>query len=987
MISCGANTKKWQKTNAVDERFVTVDLTDYYHGRGVNMGMGDGFKIAPGELPEADTYMTIQDIPFYISKRKIGDNLDVGLARWPDMEKDPAGFYSHYKPKFDGDPECPVIHIPKENYASVYLLCIADTSQNKTPIVSFRLGLFDGNGRLFDSSVRVPRWNEAANDNTVAKKKVALLDASGKKTQGQIFVIRAPLCSGDTQEILGTDHLDLELTKELHIAVHQPDPNRFRIRALGWPSAVHVFALTLEKSPIQMMVKSKEVGNIFIQPQEPVFKIDLRNITEETQKFQIEAVVTDYYGKQKSKWINRKFGSLEKKTLTVKLPQERRGWFDVTFRLLDASRRKLLERNTSFAVLPKDTREATYQNSSFGTWCFGKSHKGTTVDKAGPLMFKAGIRRTLGSYGYKELKKYGLTMGQFPSLIGTHEIHKTSPEEIKKRFSSWPDTTEALIFHESVIGPIYTYPRFLVDKKPEPLDEKTEAELMQRFHLAVEASKAAKKINPDIKLVFGNMHHPAIEQYLSRNFPKEHIDSLGDESMGFMRMPERQPEYHALNRLWWLKKMAKYYGYENVGLAVSYEWMYHSTNPGNLSEREASDYNVRDSLLALAYGVPHVNPALAYDVGNAYYFSLWGASGLAHQPPELNPKPGYVSYATMTQMLDLAQFSQKLETGSTSLFALEFIKPDGSFVYTFWTIRGKRKVKLNLMENGTAVITDCMANQNKTETSEKQLYIDVNSSPLYVTGVQITSLEAGACRYKSHPAPDAVLLDPLDSLDEWTIDSKRNEDLEQYNWDIIRRIGRFGWGEKKDPQRGKVIHVAFKDHQRGPDVASYYGTLKPKKPISLPGVPKKIGLWVEGNSGWGRVIFELTDSEGETWTNIGAERMGIRPDESGYSPTLGKFRSPEDQAGKNTNDTESTSFINFDGWRYLSVQLPGQYPYDNYHWPRNCNWRHQGGDGLVDYPLRLTKLTIELREKLIYIDELVNATSRSININHLMCSY
>ena len=130
-----------------------------------------------------------------------------------------------------------------------------------------------------------------------------------------------------------------------------------------------------------------------------------------------------------------------------------------------------------------------------------------------------------------------------------------------------------------------------------------------------------------------------------------------------MRMPERQPEVAGFSSLWWMKEMARHYGYGNVGLAVSYEWMYHSTNPGNLDQRTAAAYNVRDCLLALAYGVPHVNPALAYDVANAYYFSNWGASGLCHRPPELNPKPGYVAYATLTAQLDQSAFLTQTSYG------------------------------------------------------------------------------------------------------------------------------------------------------------------------------------------------------------------------------------------------------------------------------------------------------------------------------------
>ena len=89
----------------------------------------------------------------------------------------------------------------------------------------------------------------------------------------------------------------------------------------------------------------------------------------------------------------------------------------------------------------------------------------------------------------------------------------------------------------------------------------------------------------------------------------------------------------------------------------------------------------------------------------------------------------------------------------------------------------------------------------------------------------------------------------------------------------------------------------------------------------------------------------------------------------------------------NTNDSESTSFVNFDGWRYMAIDLPGEYPFERYQWPRKCNWRATGGNGLVDYPLRLKGFFVQLREKLVYVDEMVPAQSRHLLLDDLMCSY
>ena len=87
------------------------------------------------------------------------------------------GFYSHYKPDGYGDPQVPVVRIPRQNYSGLYLLCLADTDPARTPVVSFRLGLHDGHGILYDTAVEVPRWNEAGNERVVAHRPLRLTGA------------------------------------------------------------------------------------------------------------------------------------------------------------------------------------------------------------------------------------------------------------------------------------------------------------------------------------------------------------------------------------------------------------------------------------------------------------------------------------------------------------------------------------------------------------------------------------------------------------------------------------------------------------------------------------------------------------------------------------------------------------------------------------------------------------------------------------------
>jgi hypothetical protein len=68
----------------------------------------------------------------------------------------------------------------------------------------------------------------------------------------------------------------------------------------------------------------------------------------------------------------------------------------------------------------------------------------------------------------------------------------------------------------------------------------------------------------------------------------------------------------------------------------------------------------------------------------------------------------------------------------------------------------------------------------------------------------------------------------------------------------------------------------------------------------------------------------------------------------------------------NTEDVYGQSRINFDGWRYLSFPLPGNYPGEGYGWPANSQWRGDK-DGVVHYPLRFKKLVVELPEKVLHV--------------------
>jgi hypothetical protein len=107
---------------------------------------------------------------------------------------------------------------------------------------------------------------------------------------GPFFHVRVPLTKAFAQDVDGW--MEIELTKEIRLARRLPDPCRFRSRPLGLPSGVRIAALTLERSPLQMRVTSKEPGHAFVMPQKPTFQVRLTNITSAEQPYELGLTLT-----------------------------------------------------------------------------------------------------------------------------------------------------------------------------------------------------------------------------------------------------------------------------------------------------------------------------------------------------------------------------------------------------------------------------------------------------------------------------------------------------------------------------------------------------------------------------------------------------------------------------------------------------------------------------------------------------------------------
>ncbi len=822
-----------------------------------------------------------------------------------------------------------VMKIPGDQYQALYLLAFSRKTADAVPRMTVRIGMFGGmSGVLQDEVVQVPDLLEGgAAPNIVAQLPVIL--ATGK--QGTVSVIRVPLDgSGNVREGIR----DLEFTRDMQPRVNLPDPNEFGELPLGHPSGVVVLGAVLERSPIAMTHDSPEAGNVFNEPVKPVFQVSLSNRTDKA----IESVVTaacegpgtiEEGIPNRAPWmvsetVPLKPGEARTVTLNVQPPSKLRGWYACSL-TVKAGGVPLQRRDTTFAVLAPDTRKA-FDESPFGVWEFWRPHsvfiRPDQGDKLASLMKKGGWRWTYGGSPtaviegvtngtpeyYKALfAKYGFRM-TIQSLKNSYQrgegwydeaqfASNDAPGVLAHKARGYDNAIKVLHESRSSTALLRRFSEFLGgDEYVMPPEEK--AKLDTQFENVKKYCAAIKKVDPQAKIVLINDYpHVAIE-YLRRGFPAELFDVVGLECAGFMREPERQPDWlSVLGHAEMMRRAFKKYGYDKPMWTT--EALYHATNPGNLSFHAQGVLAVREHLIALANGFKKLAAAgIIKDPSDDYHWSNWGASGYCFRDPEINPKPSFAMIAWLTQVLDQAAFNKVVETGSTALYLLDFKRPDGGHVYPAWVVRGSQKAVIQVA-SGKPVVRDVYGNALAVPFVDGKLEVTLSDTPIYITGAEVAAV-ASREPVELPAKTGAMLVDFADPAQMRTV-AVTNPILER-NWDFPRIKGDFETAfETVDG--ATALKVSLKPDGDGRKLFQRYVEFALVKPIVLDGQPDAFNVRVKGNGGWGRIMFELVDAKGRIWTSCGNQYAG----------------------SCNASDNRGDSFISFEGWQTMRIPLVRQY--------------------------------------------------------------
>lgn len=941
-------------------------------------------------------------IPFNIADNGGSNNLFLKNAGWPDWQKDPLSFYSTYDttPKEATD-AMPVVQIPVDDYSAVYVLASCESDPAFSNILTLRIGIKDRAMQVtyHDFEFTIPRKNEKRGDNVV---KVL------SSPTGNIFLLRLPINGAFAQEFSDHRALDVEITKKLRLAVAMPDAARFQYMPLGLPSGVHIYGMTFERAPLHFFMQGTQTGNVFNEPQTPSFWLRLEQLDNSRLKdVTIKASAVDYYGNK------MEFPPITKVLLptfrgTLKLPVSLRGYYALNV-TVEGNGKVLLEKHTTFALLPKDTRKHRAQ-SSFGTWDFGGAHyTPNDADVVGPLYVKAGLRYGMFNFTKEERNKYGIIKGNDPSLHLRTYLDKDGNLDLKAGLAKLDDEIAKykaegytpqrwLIYHEdSISGNHVTRTPDLFTGKQYQLnaDEQKKFDIM--WKVAEAATQKIRAAFPQIKIYLGNGSPQLMEEFLRHHYPKNMFDVLGNESAAFQRLPESQPLDFVANNasLWMERKLLDDYGYKDKPLGQCYEITYPASNPGNLTLHDQANYVIRNVMHSLAWKIPAIRFEGIADPGNSYYFSNWGGTGLMFGKPNLSPKPLYVAVATMTQLLDGATFSRMIPTGTTTVYALEFKRQDGWYVTCLWTPNVPRKVLLTSDQNQIEV-ADLMFNTKVLFPTDSKLSLIATHEPVFIATKNPLKIQAENATEGNLPDEKYFSISALNDASKWQMKTEDDTELDAYNFMQQRQAGEFAI---KSVSKENALEIKPTKLNTENWWVPQYTQLQLKEPVSINGKPTHIGLMVNGNAGWGRIILELEDAAGQRWVSLGAEQKGAPNPWLADWLSKTEFEKLQNSANAsagvsdwNSNDVWGNSVINFAGWHYMSIPLPGNYPGEGYHWPRTSQWRCVKADGsrgdyIVHYPLTFKSISITARAKVLYGTKVLPVQRPEIYVKDLIATY
>ncbi len=907
----------------------------------------------PGSMADAEATIgsgdtVLNGIPF--SMPKAGGNIQVaGLGRLRCPSDDLVSFYWR-RSTLSGLPESCILSVPLDTYAYAHILCAAEDDPAKAEAFTLRLTRY-ANSRgdaMADTLVRLPAGAKPVGT-------VAYGPPNARKA-APLWLVRVPLKAGRIQDLLREDetkygfayplptsrYLDLELMDPLE-GVEESDgfpPPMGIVRRtyapLAQQSAVHVFGLTLEASPAEMVVRANVPIHAFYASDRPEWRAEVR--ARQAGKHEVAWDFADVSGAVIASGRKELTLAAEGQGETVAVPVTvGNGWYAARFVLRDASGRELVDHRASFVVLPPDIRKVGFE-SPHGTWWFHWAHGGAPdIERVGPLLQRAGLRHTILPDRLPEAKTapYQVTAWcvpwRAPKAGPVDEWVAESEKHIRSFLGKWPSCLKTVMLYHESDAYNALFPSELWGEKPPPLAPKDDQAWTHRMEYVRAWVKMVREKFPGLKIQIGNCGDGCamVGELLRRGLRSEDFDYVAVEDLGQTFIPEK-PVSGAMQSAWLLRQTARVLGHPQAQITGCYEWV--GRRNAALGLRTQAEWYARDALQARALGFHSIALGTIHDAGQGYFHTIWGSGGLCYRYPYMYPKPAYAALATLTRVLDGAVFERVVPTGSLSLYALEF-RRDGGWVYALWMPRGCREAKLVFAADAGAMVTDLYGVE--TVRRGRELAITVSTAAHYITTpTRLAGVALGPPRFPDDEPPRTLAaVDRMDDPDAWSIGELKWLENRKGSRLPHRTKGHFEFRGVDDQEKGKCLEIELKPEGEAWELLHEHVYLKLRTPLATEGPCSHVGVWVKGNSGWGEVMLEVQGADGG-----------------------GKLLTP---------DWAGTVAINFDGWCFLRVKLP-----------EGANWRG---------PVKVMGLVVSMPRKALCVTEMAVVPDLRVRLKDLCC--
>src|SRR5262249_50825348 len=150
--------------------------------------------------------------------------------------------------------------------------------------------------------------------------------------------------------------------------------------------------------------------------------------------------------------------------------------------------------------------------------------------------------------------------------------------------------------------------------------------------------------------------------------------------------------------------------------------------------------------------------------------------------------------------------------------------------------------------------------QRALKTNGKRLTITAASAVNYVISpTAATSITTGKRTFPSHQPPVGTqAVSRMDDLAQWQLVSD-----DRTLATPLRRPGKFDLRQVTDPAKGACLELELRHEGEVPHVVGEYAVMRLKQPLPIAGKPHTVGVWVKGDSSWGRIFWEIEDAGGE----------------------------------------------------------------------------------------------------------------------------